>query len=280
MANSNDFDRYEFYEPDEEALEGLYAVDNYFYEAQNDLAALFTANPKKVYYLRQLQVRLEKKYFHWITNNAAVGLLRLGRLKEERVVSARGGMFTRFLTHPSNRYTKREIKRTQDIIEEYSRPEVTISCGIRAENLFCAGLAEKGFMPKDKKVRSFQGKTWEKSGHDLDYLFERDGIHYGCEIKNTLTYIDKEEFVTKMEMCEFLGIKPLFIMRYTPKTYMWEIYKKGGYGMLFEYQIYDLSQKELVEKIRETLGMPVDCPRAIPEGMLERFKTWHLEKAV
>ena len=83
-----------------------------------------------------------------------------------------------------------------------------------------------------------------------------------------------------MEMCEFLGIKPLFIMRYTPKTYMWEIYKKGGYGMLFEYQIYDLSQKELVEKIRETLGMPVDCPRAIPEGMLERFKRWHLEKAV
>lgn len=276
MANSDEFDPYEFYEPDQDKLEVPYAVDSYFYAAQEELKLLFAENPRKAYYIRQLQVRLEDRYFHWITANALEGLFKIGRLKEERVASARGGMSTRFFTHPQNRYTKREIKKTQDIIEEYSRPEVTASCGVRAETLFCAGLAQKGFMPTGEKVRSFKGKTWDKTRHDLDFVFARDEVDYGCEIKNTLTYIPKDELDIKLAMCQFFGIRPLFIMRHAPKTYVWEIIKKGGYGMLFKDQIYDLSQKDLVGKIKEILGMPADCPRRIPEGILDRFQKWHL----
>ena len=77
-------------------------------------------------------------------------------------------------------------------------------------------------------------------------------------------------------MCEFFGVRPLFIMRYAPQTYMWEIINnKKGYGMVFKSQIYDLSQKALVETMKSELGLPVDCPRAIPDGILERFKRWH-----
>jgi hypothetical protein len=184
-------------------------------------------------------------------------------------------MSTRFLFHPSNRYTKRETQKAQDIIEEYSRDEITRSCGVRAETLFCAGLAEKGFMPKGKKVRSFQGRIWDKTKHDLDYLFERDGIFYGCEIKNTLPYIGKEEFAIKLEMCEFFGVRPLFIMRFSPKTYNKTIIDRGGFALIFKSQIYDLSQKALVDKLKNELGLPADCPRAIPDGILERFRRWH-----
>lgn len=271
----DDFDEHEFREPEEEEIR--YAVDKYFYAAQADLTALFAANPRSVYFIRQLQVLFEDNYFHWITYNAANGLLKIGRLKEENVPSARGGMATRFLFHPSNRYIRRETRKVQDIIEEYSRDEITRSCGVRAEMLFCAGLAEKGFMPVAKKVREWDGKKWEKSGHDLDYVFQnpKDEIAYGCEIKNTLPYIEKDEFYLKLEMCEFFGIRPFFIMRHAPKTYMWDIYQSGGYGMIFKSQIYDLSQKALVEKMKNELGLPVDCPRAIPDGILERFKRWH-----
>jgi len=41
-------------------------------------------------------------------------------------------------------------------------------------------------MPVARKVRTWNKKKWEKSGHDLDFVLERDGIAYGCEIKNTL----------------------------------------------------------------------------------------------
>jgi hypothetical protein len=74
-------------------------------------------------------------------------------------------------------------------------------------------------MPVAEKVKEYNGKKWEKTGHDLDFIFKRDGVEYGCEIKNTLGYIGKEELEIKLEMCAFWGIRPLFIMRHSPKTY-------------------------------------------------------------
>lgn len=40
-------------------------------------------------------------------------------------------------------------------------------------------------------------------------------------------------------------------------------------------QIYPFGYKELVNKIREVLDMPVDCPNATPEGIIKRFVNWH-----
>jgi hypothetical protein len=45
--------------------------------------------------------------------------------------------------------------------------------------------------------------------------------------------------------------------------------------MIFKSQIYDLSQRVLVEKMKNELELPVDCPKAIPEGIIERFRRWH-----
>ena len=120
--------------------------------------------------------------------------------------------------------------------------------------------------------------NWEKSGHDLDFVFEKDGVAYGCEIKNTLGYIQKDELEIKLEMCEHLKVKPLFIMRWSPKTYNKMIVDKGGFVLIFGSQIYELSQEKLVKRLKEELGLPVDCPKAIPGGILERFVKWHEKK--
>ena len=71
----------------------------------------------------------------------------------------------------------------------------------------------------NNKVKEYNGNKWTDTNHDLDYIFSRDGIVYGCEIKNTLGYIPKVELETKIEMCKKFGVKPLFIMRYALKTY-------------------------------------------------------------
>jgi hypothetical protein len=68
----------------------------------------------------------------------------------------------------------------------------------------------EGLCRKPKKVKKYNDKKWKKTGHDLDFVFMRDGVTYGCEIKNTLGYIDKEELEVKLEMCAYFGIKPLF----------------------------------------------------------------------
>jgi len=95
-----------------------------------------------------------------------------------------------------------------------------------------------------------------------------------------LGYIDKEELEIKLEMCDFFGIKPLFIMRYSPKTYNRMIYEQGGFALIFETQIYELSQEKLVQKLKDILGLPVICSKAIPDGIIDRFEKWHNQKKV
>ncbi len=265
-----------------EAPEDYYdasAADHYFLEAQQEIKALYEKDKESVYYIRQLQVKFEKKYFHWITNNVLIGLHTLGYLKDVRIPKTKGTS-TRFFIHRSNRYARRTINKIEKIIEEYSQDHITRSCGHRAEDLFCNALAMRGFMPTAKKVREYNGKRWEKTGHDLDLAFKKDGIDYGCEIKNTLGYIENEELDIKLEMCTYFGIKPLFIMRYSPKTYNKMIYDSGGFALIFEAQIYELSQEKLVQKIKDVLGLPVVCSKAIPDGIIDRFEKWHKRSIV
>lgn len=250
------------------------APDSYFLQAQKEIRALYEGDRESVYYIRQLQVKFEKKYYHWITNNAIIGLYKIGYLKDVRIPKEKGTS-TRFFIHKANRYARRKINRSEKIIKEYSQDHITRSCGHRAEDLFCNAFAMRGFMPKAKKVKEYNGKKWEKTGHDLDFVFSRNGVAYGCEIKNTLGYIDKEELEIKLEMCTFFGIKPLFIMRYSPKTYINMIYKHGGFALIFETQIYELSHENLVKKIKDVLGLPVISSKAIPAGIIDRFEKWH-----
>ena len=253
--------------------------DSYFIEAQQQIRDIYEKDRQSVYYVRQMQIKFEKEYFHWITYNAMVGLVEMGYLTDIKI-KRETGTSTRYFIHKSNRYPKRRIGKVEKLIAEYSYDTITRSCGHRAEDLFCSGLALKGFLPKDKKVRSNGGIKWTKTGHDLDFVFEKDGVAYGCEIKNTLGYIDKEELLIKLEMCEHLQLKPLFIMRWSPKTYNKMIIEKGGFALIFKSQIYEMSQKTLVERLKAELDLPVDCPKAIPDGIMERFARWHERKKV
>lgn len=272
-----DFEYEDFSEAAEDYFES--STDSYFVEAQAEIRQLYESDKDRVFFIRQLQVRFEKKYYHWITNNAALGLYKLGYLKDIRIPKEKGTS-TRFLIHKSNRYARRTINTIEKIVEEYSQDHITRSCGHRAEDLFCKALAMRGFMPVATKVKEYEGTKWERTGHDLDFLFKKDDIAYGCEIKNTLGYIDKEELEIKLEMCEFLGLRPLFIMRYAPKTYNKLIYERGGFALIFETQIYELSQEKLVQKMKEVLGLPVICSKAIPGGIIDRFEKWHMRKKV
>lgn len=262
---------YDFYEEPEEREE--YAPDSYFQEAQAEIWGLYENDRDSVFYLRQLQVKFEKNYFHWVTNNALLGLLKIGYLKDYRIEGT-SGTSTRYFFHRSNRYPKRAINELEKVIRSYSEDNVTRGCGHRAEDLFCKALALRGFMPLGIKIKEHKGKRWEKTGHDLDFIFERDGIEWGCEVKNTLGYIDKEELDIKIEMCGFFKVRPLLIMRFAPKPYIKLIYENGGYAMLFETQIYELGQVELVERIKEVAGLPVICSKGIPDGIIDRFEKW------
>lgn len=242
-------------------------------QAKKRVRALLDENDRSVFYIKQLQVLLEGDFFHWITGRAVGELVLEGSVGYEDAALAKGK--ARFVFNRAHRYRIRQISRAVQVIERYSSSEMARACGHWAENLFLVALAEHGFMVHERNTNTWRGRAWTQSKHNLDFIVSRDGVTYGSEVKNTWDYIPPEEMRLKMTMCQWLGIRPLFIWRFAPKNYMYEIIQGGGYGLIFKAHIFPLGHGGLVQEIREALGLECDAPSRIPDGLLQRFEKWH-----
>ena len=262
---------YDYFE--EEWLD-RYPRDKVVDQAKEALEEFFRTNNEDVFYMQQLEVFLEKQFFHWITAKAINELIREGRLKAEEQPLL-GATRVKFVSSKRHRYNKLQMREKLRVVREYSNPQIASGCGRQAEVLFFNALTARGFVSHGQDTNEFGGIRWMTTDHDLDFIVERDGTTYGAEVKNKFSYIDEEELDIKLAMCLHLGTKPLFIMRAAPKSYIHRIGRAGGYAMIFVAQIYPFGQQELVRRITGTLSLPADCPKAIPEGIIERFIKWH-----
>jgi len=182
----------------------------------------------------------------------------------------------RFYSSLRNRYWKRRAEEIRKLVATYSDSTFTTALGHHGELMFDAALPTGGFMPRGRKVRAYAGNEWTMSAHDLDRVFERDGVSYGTEIKNTLDYIPIGELVVKLRMCAHLSLRPLFIVRMAPRSYIEMVRRAGGFTLVFKYQLYPHGHARLAETVREELGLPVDSPAAIQDGTVQRFLNWHI----
>jgi hypothetical protein len=164
------------------------------------------------------------------------------------------------------------------LIERYSTQTFVRALGNQAEMMFDAALPTVGFMPKAKNVSSWSGRTWEETDHDLDRVYERDGVAYGAEMKNTLDYIERKELEIKLAMRTHLGLKPLFTVRMLPKNYIEMVRAAGGFSLIFKWQLYPYGHADFAREVRQQLELPVDCPQTIKEGTVRRFLNWHLKE--
>lgn len=271
----DDYDYLEKYHDDylEEEGEETEKI-NYEAEAKDELTLFFDKSDKEVFHKKEIEIKFEKEYFHWITAAAINELINEEILGEEKMPLLRGAE-AKFVFNKRLRYNKRKIKKKWKVIKEYSNPLIGRASGIHAESLFLIALVMKGFTPKGRNVNEYEGKKWRKTKHDLDFIIQKDGIAYGCEVKNTFNYIDRKVLDIKLEICEYIGVKPVFIMRHSPKSYNNEIIERGGFALIFETKIFPYGQEKLIEKIRKTMDLSVDSPSAIPDGIIKRFTNWH-----
>lgn len=202
------------------------------------LERFFPEGSKEVFYGRQLEVKLERKFFHWITKKALNELVQEGSIAfcEESA----GYLKAHFYWPRRHRYPRRQIRETLALIAEFSDPNFTRALGQQGELLADAGFARMGFRIRQTKVRAVEKSVWTKTNHDLDRLIERDGIWYGVEIKNQLGYIDQTEFEVKIAMCEHFRVRPMFIARMMPKSYVNRVWKAGGFSLIMGSQHYPL----------------------------------------
>lgn len=226
-----------------------------------------------VYYTRQLEIALEDNFFHWITSKAANELAGRGIIASTQ--EDRGQYVARFFWPRRHRYPRRQIKAALDLVDQFSAPLFTRAVGTQGELLADSGFAGIGFRIVGRNIKSANGRIWTKTNHDLDRLVTRDGILYGVEIKNQLAYIDQTEFQVKLAMCEHMGIRPLFVARMMPRSYIEDVRQAGGFSLILRNQNYPLMTEELAQRVRTELGFPAYVIRELPDTTMQRFEKWH-----
>lgn len=221
------------------------------------------------YHRKQIEVLFERKYFHWVTDRAVNTLLEEGFLQEEKTAIAH------FVWRADIRYIKREIKKHEKIIQRYSDPIITKAIGDYAELLFSFLFRILNFEIIGQDTNEYKGIKWTKTEHNLDFILEKDGIAYGVEVKNTLPYMEKEEFKIKLEMCNFFGIMPLLVLRYASGVQFEKVKEYGGFIIVFKTQIYPPGQELLVKDVWNIMRLPVSIWKDIPKSIENRLRDVH-----
>lgn len=251
--------------------------DAYEVSAREVLGEFFEKNNSSVFFGNQLAVQNEDTFFHWVTHRAIGGLVEEGLIVAERRKLANGGEI-KLLWHRRHRYYKRDAKRVVDLVEEYGSPNMCAAIGLHGEQMVLGGFARRQFVMPAHSARAHGNREWTETRHDLDFIFERDSIAYGVEVKNTLSYLDEKEFETKIRLCEHLGIIPVFAVRFLPKTWIHRLRARGGYAMILKYQLYPWSHGELAKRVAAELKLPVDAPKALADGTMDKFLKWHRDR--
>jgi hypothetical protein len=237
------------------------------------LGIWFDTQPNSLFYSTEIETSLEREFFHWITGKGLLELGDAGRI--QRTTSTIRGNTVNFYAHGKHRYWRRQLASKVNVLARIYDPDFAHAVGRHGELMFDAALGRAGFKAEARNVQSWNGTTWTLSDHNLDRIYTRDGIAYGAEIKNTQNYISREELRVKLQMCTELGLVPLFIMRFAPKSYIHQIYRNHGFTLLFEQQMYPWGHNALLREVRSELGLKVHAPNDVPDGDIQRLLNWH-----
>lgn len=243
-------------------------------EARERLTSFFEENRDRVFYMTQLEVMNERDFFHWVTGRAIQTLIDDGFIQTE-MRTLQTGAPIKLVWHRRHRYFKRDASRVVGLVNEYSSPNISGTIGLHAEQMVLAGFASKEFVMRGRNARAFRGRESTRGKVDVDFVFERDGEVYGVEVKNTLSYGDHDELFDKVAVAEEIGTTPVLVVRMLPRSWANELIQRGGFALILGHQLYPWTHVELARKVNRELGLPVDAPKALQDGTMERFMRWH-----
>jgi len=87
--------------------------------------------------------------------------------------------------------------------------------------------------------------------------------------------MEVEEFNIKIDICEYLALVPLWILRNAPEIQFSTMKARNGLILPFKSQIYPYGQELLTKSIWENMRLPVTIWDEMPEKIVKRFLGFH-----
>jgi hypothetical protein len=245
-------------------------------------------------------VLYENDFFPWITSDAIHILVEDGFLTSfaKTDIPNASAQFPRLgnivfvvRTEPyqaNPALVKTHAKNIAKLVNSYTDPNITRALGDHLEGLVKAEIRAHQFSIVATHTNQYRGRTWTTTGHNLDLVAEHasGSLNIGVEIKNTLDIMDAKEIDTKIDMCHFLGLVPVFAVRWM-KPYIDCISNQGGFSWIFKTQIYPpgfwdfthtlfakLSALNRNDSHNHRLEFPIAVRTSIPERAATTFKKW------
>ena len=121
-------------------------------EAKEVIFIRYFSDGTNVYYGRQLEIWMEREFFHWITKRA------LNELVQEQKIGFTAEKLEHHRAHfyyaRRHRYPRRRIREIIGLIAEFSDPRFTRAVGHHGELLIASAFAHTGFRILARKVKS------------------------------------------------------------------------------------------------------------------------------
>jgi len=276
-----DFFDYNYFEPDYfEPPER----DEY---AENAMAAIEEViATQRVVTDRELKVRLEDKFFPWVTGRALASMVERGQIVKIGLPGRRRRRVTKdFYTLPDFDY--------DDIVGEMQEKR-SVSTEVNAmltghapatffaEDLFERAFNSLGFDIVARDASEYKGRkviaVKGKEPPNLDFILERDRVVYGVDVKNWIRYEynTRDEVIFKVGLALQLQIVPFIIARYVDKDAIYtEIILKGGICYPYKTLLFSPSFVSLARRANSLLGYPTIALDRLPPFKVERIDFLH-----
>jgi len=229
-----------------------------------------------VVYDREIRYRLESKYPHDVTKNAIDQLLKEGKIKKTNVPGRRGAgdMPNVFYRLPGSDYRRLIQKMREKLDLSIFIAGVSKEMGRHAEIVWWKAFKKHGWklIPEREEevgrgIREHKGRV-ASVNNDIDFVAEKDGVEYGVEIKNGLGYPD--DLYWKFRVAAELNLIPMIIARWLNPAQINLIPKLGGVYIIYKDAIYSTTYKEVIDRIRSILNLPIEARNEIDEEFFKR----------
>jgi len=279
---------------DPKVVEAKIALTNHFVNKKKEPI-------RTPYYHHQLQIFYENDFFEWVVTDALKQLVSEGYLRTlnqndipefKNLTSVSKIKFyansKALLTKEEEEMMKTHAISIAKLIDRYAETKNVTVLGKQLESLVENQLQISQFEIEGKHTNEYKGKKWTKTDHNLDFIAKKKGKEFviGVEVKNTLDIIEPHEIDIKIEICEHLGIVPVFAVRWI-KPYVDCIRRQGGFSWFFKTQMfpfgYEDLTKELFQKLSELnktnsrgypLQFPVTVRNDLPPNTVNIFNEW------